>query len=102
MASHSLESHSIRIHPTLWKWAKEDAGPAGYDGGASALIAGLILYNRAIGKRPHWLTADLVNDVKKLEAVITEIEKHNPLENGSTWIEHRLRELAGEKPQPES
>jgi hypothetical protein len=90
----SLETHSIRIHPILWKWAKEDAPIQGYEeGGASALISGLILYNHALRNRRHWLTADLVRDLDKLESVMKEIEEHNPLESETTWIEHRLEEV---------
>jgi hypothetical protein len=100
MAKFSLESHSIRIHPILWKWAKEDAGPAGYESGVSGLIAGLILYNHALGKRPHWLTADLINHKDKLEVVIKEIEEQNPLETSTTWLEHRIAELLDGAPKP--
>lgn len=97
MAKLSLESHSIRVHPKIWEWALEDAGPAGYKGGVSGLIAGLILYNHALGKRRHWLTSDLVNDTKKLELAIKEIEEFNPLKNSTTWLEHRILAILEEK-----
>jgi hypothetical protein len=88
----SWESHGIRIHPTLWKWAQEDAEHAGYKGGASALISGLILYNHAL-RRKHWLTAGVVNNPAELEKALAEIEHHNPLDGSGTWIEHRLKEI---------
>lgn len=93
MAKHSLESHTIRIHPKLWEWAQADAVPCGYEGGASALIAGLILYNHGLKKRRHWLTADAVNDVDKLEQLMKEIEQHDALGDSGTWWEHRMQEL---------
>lgn len=93
MAKYSLEPHSIRIHPKLWEWAKSDAEALGYEGGASGLISGLLLYNHALKQRRHWLTVDLVNDHEKLEAVIKEIEDHDPMKGSATWLEARLREL---------
>lgn len=90
--SYSLESQTFRFHPKVWLWATVRAEEAGYAGGVSAYLAGLIIYDYALAKR-HWLTADIVDDPQRLEMIIKEIANHNPLEGGGAWIEHRLREL---------
>lgn len=91
---HSLESHSIRIHPKLWQWAKSRAEELGYQGGASALISGLILYDCAT-RRPHWLTREVMNHPEELETILAEIESDNPLATKPTFFEVRLRQIAG-------
>jgi hypothetical protein len=92
MSRPTLESHGIRIHPQIWKWAEQRAEEEGYDGGVSAYLSGLVLYDRALRRR-HWLTSDLLNQPEKLEAVMKEVEEHNILKEGQTWLEHRLQEL---------
>lgn len=89
---YSLESRTLRFHPTIWRWATVRATETGYIGGVSAYLAGMIIYDFALAKR-HWLTADVVDDSSRLEMIIKEIAERNPLENGTAWIEHRLREL---------
>jgi hypothetical protein len=88
---YSLESHTIRVHPTVWKWAVESAEKNGYEGGASALISGLIIYDKALGRR-HWLTSTVMNAPEELEKVLEEIAEHGLKDHG-TWIEHRLQEF---------
>lgn len=86
------ETHSISVHPQLWKWAEERAAEEKYNGGVSAYLSGLVLFDRAL-RRKHFLTAQVMNEPGELEKVMTEIEQHDPMKESGTWIEHRLREL---------
>ncbi len=90
----SLESHCIRIHPKLWKWAADRAEELGYEGGVSALISGLILYDCAT-RRPHWLTKEVMNHPEELETIMAEVETDNPLATKPTFFEVQLRKIAG-------
>lgn len=92
---YSLENHTIRVHPTVWKWAVESAEKNNYEGGASALISGLIIYDKALGRR-HWLTSAIMNESSELEKVLEEIAQHGLKDHG-TWIEHRLEEFFAKK-----
>lgn len=95
--SYSLESHTIRIHPALWKWASERTVEENYEGGISAFLSGLIIFDQAI-QRKHWLTREIMNHPEELEKIIAEIDAHGPMDKG-TWIEHRLEEIFGKNKQ---
>jgi hypothetical protein len=91
--TYSLESHSIRIHPKIWKWACDRAVEEDYEGGVSAYLSGLIIFDRALRRR-HWLTKEIMNHPDELEKIINEIEEKGEITSGA-WIEHRLEEIFG-------
>lgn len=88
------ETHSLSFHPTVWKWISERARED-YGGNISAAIAGLVIYDRAVGNAKrikgrshhHYLTPGLANESDLLEATIREIESSDPGVNAVTWLE---------------